>query len=345
MSSKPTIVQWILDTRTWFPEATETKHLETHASRALALLTEAERTSVLRYFHVRDAKMSLASSLLKHYCIAKLAPSRPPWRSTTITRDARTKPVWIDPATGTQPVSFNVSHQAGVVALVAVANYRAGGGSGSGGGGGDGGARRAGAAAADAEAEVGVDVVCTSERRARDQAMVRNEGWAAFVDMHADVFGPGEVRYLKHQVLSAMPRLEPPPPSAEQLADAKLRAFYALWALREAYVKLTGEALLAEWLRELEFRDFRPPTPTAGWDVPADEDETGQAAQVIRQTEITFRGRKVEDVNICLRSIGPDFMIATAVRTPGNKDDGLGWRLGPYEVLSLEDVLDFAESR
>ncbi|KXX79624.1 L-aminoadipate-semialdehyde dehydrogenase-phosphopantetheinyl transferase [Madurella mycetomatis] len=330
MSSKPTLVQWILDTRHWFPEATETKHLETHAqaSRALALLPQAERTSVLRYFHVRDAKMSLASCLLKHYCITRLAPGSPPWDSTTITRDARTKPVWIDPATGTQPVSFNVSHQAGIVALVAVANYRVGG----------------GGEVAAAAAEVGVDVVCTSERRARDQKIVREEGWPAFVDMHADVFGPGEVRYLKYQVLSAMPPLDPAP-SAEQLADAKLRAFYALWALREAYIKLTGEALLAEWLRELEFRDFHPPKPTAGWEVPADEDIIGREAQVIRQAEIRLRGRKIDDVNMCLRSVGQDFMIATAVRTPGNKDDGLGWRLGPYEILSLEEVLDYAESR
>jgi 4'-phosphopantetheinyl transferase len=60
--------------------------------------------------------------------------------------------------------------------------------------------------------------------------------------------------------------------------------------------------------------------------------------------EIWFKGRKVEDVNMCLRSIGSDYMIATAVRTPGKAEDGLGWVLGPYEVLSLGDVLDFAEA-
>ncbi|KAK3298622.1 uncharacterized protein B0H64DRAFT_471887 [Chaetomium fimeti] len=320
---KPVIAQWILDTRTWYPEVTQTKQLETHAARAFALLPPANRAPILRYHHARDAKMALASALLKHYAIARLAQTptaaATTWSetvATAFTRDARTKPVYIDPVTGRQPVAFNVSHQAGVVAIVAVAGYPADveGGVGVG-------------------VEVGVDVVCTSERRARDHAMLAGEGWAAFVDMHADVLAPGEVAYLKHRVLAG-------PATAEGVYDGKLRSFYTLWALREAYVKLTGDALLADWLGELEFRGFQPPKPTAGWDVPAREEE----GEVVKDIEIWFRGRRVEDVNMCLRSIGEDYMIATAVRTPGRKEDGLGWELGPYEVLSLEQVLEFAEA-
>jgi 4'-phosphopantetheinyl transferase len=211
-----------------------------------------------------------------------------------------------------------------VVVIVAVAGY----------GGGDGGDDGV------PVVEVGVDVVCTSERRTRDHAMLAGEGWPAFVDMHADVFAPGEVAYLKHRVLEAVPGLVAGA-TVERINDGKLRAFYTLWALREAYVKLTGEALLAEWLKDLEFRGFRPPRPTAGWDVPAREEE----GEVVRDIEIWFKGARVEDVNISLRSMGEDFMIATAVRTPGRKEDGLGWALGPYEALSLEQVLDFAEGR
>ncbi|KAH6854845.1 hypothetical protein B0I37DRAFT_410898 [Chaetomium sp. MPI-CAGE-AT-0009] len=305
---KPIIAQWILDTRTWYPEVTQTKELETHAARAFALLPPASRAPILRYHHARDAKMALASALLKHYAVARLA--RTGWSATVatgFTRDARTKPVYVDPATGAQPVAFNVSHQAGVVAIVAV--------------------------------EVGVDVVCTSERRARDHAMLAGEGWPAFVDMHADVFAPGEVAYLKHRVLAGGLGAGAGAGAATTY-DAKLRAFYTLWALREAYVKLTGDALLADWLKELEFRGFQPPKPTAGWDVPAREEE----GEVVREIGIWFRGRRVDDVNMCLRSMGEDFMIATAVRTPGRKEDGLGWPLGPYEVLSLEQVLEFAEA-
>lgn len=284
--------------------------------------------------------MSLASALLKHYAVARLAGV--PWRDTPITRDARTKPVYVDPATGRQPVAFNVSHQAGVVALVAVAGYQPPPPPRDDVGFGERQEKEEEEEQEEQQVQVGVDVVCTSERRERDQGMILREGWAAFVDMHADVFAPGEVAYLKHWVPSAVA-------VPEQVADGKLRAFYALWALREAYVKLTGEALLAPWLRELEFRDFRAPRPTERWEVPARdgeerEEDEGDDAQVIRKTDIRFRGKRVEDVNMCLRSMGPDYMIATAVRTPGNKEDGLGWRLGPYEILSLEEILDFAES-
>ncbi|KAK3497637.1 uncharacterized protein B0T23DRAFT_89141 [Neurospora hispaniola] len=336
--NNPVLIQWILDTRSWFPSAAKTRDLEVHASRPLSLLTPTERASVLKYFHVRDARMALASALLKRYAIARLAGVA--WSSTTpgFTRDERTtKPIWRDPATGAQPVAFNVSHQAGIVALVAVADYP-----------GPGAQSEAGA-----KVEVGVDVVCTSERRDRDQDLIRKEGWGSFVDMHADVFAMGETSYLKYQVLSAVPGLVERgggggPPTPEQVADGKLRAFYALWALREAYVKLTGEALLAEWLGELEFRYFRPSRPTPAWDVPAVEtkegEEEGEDAQVLRKFEIRFRGKKVEDVNMCLRSMGPDYMVATAVRTPEDTNVGLRWRLGPYETLALDDLLNFADS-
>ncbi|KAK0730058.1 hypothetical protein B0H67DRAFT_560642 [Lasiosphaeris hirsuta] len=330
---KPVLVQWILDTRTWWPEVTETRQLETHAARALALLPAAERTSALKYYHVRDARMAIASSLLKHFVIAKLAPSVP-WHATTVTRDARTKPIYLDPSTGLSPVAFNITHQAGIVALIGAAQ-----------------------GPSLPPIELGIDIVSPAERRARDHDLIQSEGWARFVDMHADVFAPQEASYLKYQVLSAVPGLVPSGAAPEAVVDAKLRAFYALWALREAYVKMTGEALLAEWLRDLEFRRFRPPAPTPAWEVPAREEggagegagEDGgrgpvYGAQVVRNTEIRFRGKRVEDVNLCLRAVGPDYMICTAVRTPGDPAVGLAWRLGPYEALSLEEVLAFAES-
>jgi 4'-phosphopantetheinyl transferase len=265
--------------------------------------------------------MALASALLKRYAIAKLSPR--PWAQThALTRTKGHKPIFIDAATGTQPVAFNVTHQAGIVAIAAVADYTTGG---------------VGGAAA---AEVGVDIVCPAERRARDHDMVRTEGWPAFVDMHGEVFSRHEVAYLKYQVLSAMPRADTT--TAEQVLDWKLREFYALWALREAYLKMSGDALVATWVRELEFRRWRATRPTRAWEVPARE-EPG-ADEVVRGTEMRLHGRRVEDVNVCLRSMGPDYMIATALRTPGKAEDGLGWTLGAYEELSLDDVLDFAEA-
>ncbi|KAK0656297.1 hypothetical protein B0T16DRAFT_399020 [Cercophora newfieldiana] len=331
-TSQPTLIQWIFDTRPWFSSATQTRHLPTdpQAQRIMALLPPSETASALKYYHVRDAKMSLASSLIKHLAIAHLSP-RTPWHATTITRDARTKPTWIDPTTSTTPIAFNVTHQAGIVALIAIP-----------------------CPSPSLPVEVGIDLVCTSERRARDHELILSEGWLHFVAMHADVFSPREAAYLKHEVLSAVPGLVSPSGGPSAVLDGKLRAFYALWALREAYVKLTGEALLAEWLQELEFRGFRPVAPTAGWAVPAREEEAetkedGErkryGAQAINNPEVWFKGRRVDDVNMSLRAMGEDYMICTAVRTPGRKEVALGWKLRPYRVLDLDDMLEFAEGR
>jgi 4'-phosphopantetheinyl transferase len=273
------------------------------------LLTEDERKAVLRYLFVRDAKMSLASHLLKHYVVSRFCDV--PWWATKITRNAKTKPVYVDPATGKSPVEFNVTHQAGLVAMVASYGYEG--------------------------VDVGVDIVCVSERRDRDHAAIGREGWPSFVDMHADVFAPSEANYLKYQVPGAHAGAGA---TAAQVTDLKLRCFYTLWCLREAYVKMTGEALLAPWLKVLEFRNFRPPQPTASFD-----EQKGDGSDVVKEHDIWFEGSKVEDANVCLRSLGPDYMTCTAVRTSEQKEVGLGLDLGPFEVLRIDDILDFAESR
>lgn len=278
------------------------------AARALALLTEEEKKAVLKYYFVADAKMSLASHLLKHWVVSKHAGV--PWRATTLTRDKNGKPIFVDPATRRQPVFFNVSHQAGLVALVAVA-----------------------ARAYDGPVDVGTDIVCTSERRARDLRLVAAEGWGAYVDMHADVFGRAEAASLKTEL----------PPG--QPVDAKLRRFYTLWCLREAYVKMTGEALLAPWLKDLNFMRFRAPAPgTAFEQRPEAEMEESERAQVITDHEVLFHGNRVEDANICLRALGPDYMTCTALRTPQRKEDGLGWELGPFKFLTLDEIVEHAEA-
>lgn len=287
----------------------------TQAARALALLNPEERKSVLRYLFVRDAKMSLASHLLKHYVISKTLDL--PWAETKITRNAKTKPIYASPdPSKPSPIDFNVSHQAGLVALVA--------------------AHGPGALAVD----VGCDVVCVSERADRDQAMIAREGWPAFVDMHADVFAPGEAAYLKHRVLSAIPGALPTGATAGQVNEFKLRCFYTLWCLREAYVKMTGEALLAPWLKVLEFKNFRPPRQQEQMG-----EARGDGEDVVRVEDIWFEGRRVDDANVCLRSLGPDYMTCSAVRTPQSKEVGLGLELGAYDVVEMGEILDYAESR
>jgi len=349
------------------------------ARRVMALLPEAESSAALKYYHVRDAKMSLASSLIKHLAVAHLSPSTP-WHQTAITRDARTKPTWVDPSTGESPVAFNVTHQAGVVALIATPSLVSSSSSPPNPNPNhpnpnpdpdadhpnptlttteENGESEESEQEKTVQVEVGIDIVSPAERRKRDHELIAAESWPRFVDMHADVFSPSETRYLKYEVLSQVPGLVSLSSSFSgerggglSTTDAKLRAFYALWALREAYVKLTGEALLAPWLSELEFRRFRPSAPTAGWDVvaaatptTAEDTDNRYGPQVVTNHQIYFRGQRVQDVNISLRSMGPDFMICTAVRTPAKKEVGMSWKLGPFTVLDLDDVLEFAEAR
>ncbi|RMJ07995.1 hypothetical protein CDV36_012409 [Fusarium kuroshium] len=282
--SSPTVIQWVIDTRPLWPSAANTKDLNTVASRALSLLTEKERASVLRYYHVRDAKLALASALVKRYAISRFCGV--PWSSAEATRDARTKPVFRT-SDGDEPLLFNVSHQAGLAVLFAVHNPPKG-------------------------LAVGVDVVCPTERRTRDLGTLAGEGWNSFVDMHAEVFGLGEVTALK--------KINPGADVAER--DRALRYFYALWCLREAYVKMTGEALLASWLRDLEMRGFAPP-----------EDMTGPQ-------EVWFNGEEVKDVDIKLVSLLGEYMISTAVRRGEN---GEGVEVGDFKMLDIEQVLAFGE--
>ena len=48
-----------------------------------------------------------------------------------------------------------------------------------------------------------------------------------------------------------------------KMISMKLRRFYAYWGLKEAYIKMVGEGLLASWLRELEFLGVHAPPPPA----------------------------------------------------------------------------------
>ncbi|KAG5981038.1 hypothetical protein E4U55_003355 [Claviceps digitariae] len=238
--------------------------------------------------------MALASALLKRHAITSSC-ARVPWSAALFTRDQHTKPVFRLPD-GTEPLVFNVSHQAGLVCLLAVRTPPRG-------------------------VSVGVDVACPAERRARDHALVAEEGWTGFVEMHESVFSGRESARLKG--LAGEEDMD---------LDGRLGYFYALWCLREAYVKMTGEALLAEWLGELEMRDFAPPGE-------ASEVEGGEEKRR-KKLEIWFKSARVEDVDVRMEWSLDEYMICTAVRGSqhGGLDVGKEWTL-----LDIEEVLGAAE--
>ncbi len=259
--------------------------------------------------------MSLVSHLLKSliikestnrewvFCVARQKP------------DVNSgKPYYVS-MPGETEVSFNVSHQAGTVALIALSGSSAN------------------------EYDVGIDVVCVSERNEAekildgDDGSERREEWENrfndFIDMHAEVFAPSEIAALKapqgNESQGAGGRDGKALATVEEIVNAKLRRFYALWCLREAYVKMTGDALLADWLRELEIRKFG---------VPGDGEE-------MENNETWFKGKKLEDVRMIIVGAGSSYMVASAVRRKDRREWEGGWR--EMEDLSVEEVVKRAK--
>jgi 4'-phosphopantetheinyl transferase len=285
--------------------------------------------------------MSLASQLLKHLCIANVQDI--PWTQTIISRLPNHKPYY-KPLTASSkpliPMDFNVSHQAGLVSLICCAGI---------------------------PAEVGTDVVCVNEKP--ESKTLGERGFFDWVDIHADVFHPSEVTYLKLSAdnLNLPEQLEPSGYARDAIArcqyrtqtvswktqddetlsldantiiDAKMRRFYALWCVREAYIKMTGDALLAEWLRELEFRNLKIPRPN-----PAAADEDLTPGEVVTEFEIYVAGKRIEDVRMELRAYGRSYMVASAVRLqPVARVEEV--MFSGYEKLDLEkDIMDQAYSK
>lgn len=255
-------------------------------------------------------------------------------------------------------MDFNVSHQAGIVSLIAVVGIP-----------GDVGEK----------VEVGTDVVCWNERLVQDYASIEKEGFFNWVDIHGDVFSESEISYMKLGPVD----IDLPPEetaggeinggfavdkvsrcqwrnetlqipfekgdddddgvievSSNEVVDKKLRRFYACWCLREAYIKMTGEALLAPWLKDLEIMDVGSPAAShiAG-------DGNGlEIGDVGRDFRIRFKSRPVTNVLLELTALGKNYMVGGAIR-PKEKVEKLGLRMGEWEHLDLErDVLAFAES-
>lgn len=250
-------------------------------------------------------------------------------------------------------MDFNVSHQAGIVSLIAVVGV---------------GGRE--------KIEVGTDVVCWNERLVQDYASIDKEGFFNWVDIHGDVFAESEISYMKLAPVDldweGAPRgltgfgrddvsrcqwrnktifvdvggfeggdnraISYP---SNDVIDRKLRRFYACWCLREAYIKMTGEALLAPWLKELEILNVKAPETKN----PDDEDEKSlEAGKVERGFTIQFKGELVRDVLMELTALGQNYMVGGAIR-PARKVEELHLKMGKWEHLDLEkDVLAFAES-
>ncbi len=280
--------------------------------------------------------MALASALLKRLFVSKTLGV--PWTDITFSRkrDAQHGKPCYAPADGSNPeLEFNVSHQAGIVVLV-------------------------GCAAADVE--LGVDVVCVNERD--DYAGIDREGFDVWVDTYKEFFSPAEMWDMKYCV-DAVQLRDGTLVSAEELGRndwccargqvltaklksgrevvfdsdlliaAKLRRFYAFFCYKEAYIKMTGEAMLASWLRRLEFSNVRSPTPRVG--------PSGSAAGVwgerVDGVDVSLESKVVDYVKLEIQAYEDDFMVAIAAR-PRSKLTADGFP--QFERILWGDISEFA---
>lgn len=271
--------RWLLDVQYLWPspfddhprrEATARWGRTEAVKKALNYLPSNEREKALRFFMPRDAKLSLASSLLKHRAIVRAC--HVPWSATVVGQDINRKPCFTPLTPWTPKMEFNVSHHGTLVALVGCAGEKH---------------------------KLGVDIVNIDWQK--DHASIMKAGFPKWARMFDSVFSEQEMQeIIDYQTGESF-----------QEADlkGKLRKFYAHWCLKEAYLKMSGEALVAPWIQQLEFRNVIAPPPLSGT---LNTIGRGEWGQIFDRTEIWLRGIKVQNIHMELQAYGEDYLIGTA---------------------------------
>ncbi|KAL0256215.1 hypothetical protein SLS55_008607 [Diplodia seriata] len=331
------LTYWLLDTRSLWPG--DRIDQAQQAADVLNLLSPEEQESVRRKHFIQDARLSLGSALLKRAFIAKVTGA--PWHEIRFGRagdPVHGKPCYVsEDGKPVSEVTFNVSHQAGLVALV--------------------GSTVPGA-------ELGVDIVCVNERN--DFRVIDQDGFDGWVDIYEEIFSAEEswdmkynldsVQLLDGSILTSAElgrndrccrrnqpltadrklengRTETVTFDSDLVVDAKLRRFYTFWCYKEAYIKLTGEALMASWLKQLEFKHVRAPAPGTV----ARCSTHGTWGEKVDDVEVWLHGKRVEDVRMEIQAFGEDRMISIAVKNVPGSIPSI------HQVDLTQDVLVFAQ--
>jgi 4'-phosphopantetheinyl transferase len=293
--------------------------------------------------------MSLGSALLKRAYIAQSTGLD--WSSIKFDRklDASLgKPCWAPPVEGRASrkrwpqIDFNVSHQNGIVVLVGICAP----------------ARQDDTD--DAEFQVSVDIVSPNERN--DFAKIAASDFASFVSTFEDLFSEAEMFTLTYTLPSighvtllsgeAIPnsmlgRLDRTIVSGELnkvelsggrkvellsdiIIEEKLRNFYAAFSLKEAYVKLGGEGIGAEWIQQLELQSVRAPekggVPRCSLSGVWGESVTSNSGEL----SFTLHRKEVTDVLVEIQAFEEDYLISTMLKPAkalGNLNAFPGWKM------------------
>ena len=166
-----------------------------------------------------------------------------------------------------------------------------------------------------------------------------------WVDIFGEMFSERCRQNIKHATI----------PDAEgiRIYHKRLRLFYAYWSLKEAFIKMVGEGLLAEWLKELEFEHVIVPAPATtddfsdngfSWALNDEEDRKWTPpAKAAKDIKAVLYSRKLDDVHLELVSYEQDFLLATAMRAV---TEATGVSAGKWIKLDIEkDIRPCAEGR
>ncbi|PWY93260.1 4'-phosphopantetheinyl transferase NpgA [Aspergillus sclerotioniger CBS 115572] len=284
----PVLVRWYIDTRPL------TAHITTLP--LLSTLQPTEQEAIQKFYHLKDKHMSLASNLLKYLFIHRTC--RIPWNQITISRTPapHKRPCFIPSptlstlSTPIPTIDFNVSHQNSLVALAGTTYSHPN------------------------IAQVGIDITCVNERHGKRGPEPRTRSsFLEYATIFTEVFSARELSLIKSLTHPSGKYSLTSPEGIEY----SYRVFFTYWALKEAYIKMTGEALLAPWLRELEFTNVIAP-------------DAGEAYQYVKTS---LYGKEVRDVRLEVMAFEEDFLIATAAR--GGE---IGSRSGAWEGLVSIDI-------
>ncbi|KIW93295.1 uncharacterized protein Z519_05900 [Cladophialophora bantiana CBS 173.52] len=315
-----TINRWYIDTRPYVPQPHNPKSL--HSLPLFSTLQRSDQEAITRFIRPADRFMSLASALLKYTFIHRRA--KIPWSEVQISRTPapHRRPYWEPPENWSttdiyddgdpdseeschiRGLEFNVSHQAGLVAIIGcstpnpqlpssvVPNPTP-----------------LSPTVLDSLAQIdltghptctafdhpdlvrlGVDIACTNEDKRTPKDLTTQSKFDEWIEIFAEMFSDRERRHMRQMPIhvpvkereegewasesssssSASSPTDGPGTGGNtkffqnheaKIINMKLRRFYAYWSLKEAYIKMVGEGLLASWLRELEFLDVHAPPP------------------------------------------------------------------------------------
>ncbi|CEJ61050.1 hypothetical protein PMG11_09595 [Penicillium brasilianum] len=302
----PTLVRWYINTREWEANGLDLPLLD--------VLRPAEQQAVKRFHHASDRRMSLASHLLKYFYIHHACDV--PWRDIVFSRTPmpENRPYY-DSSTQTQ-VDFNVSHQASLTILagvIAPSHEQL--------------TSQAITGIAPSPPRIGIDITNVNERR---KPMKTMKDFTEFVSIFSEVFSAREMAVMQNPISTLRRARELglaasfPSDDVATIIEFGLRLFYSYWALKEAYLKMTGDALLAEWVRHLEFTNVIPPAPvdpliaskpyglfSGAEHVPQSPLNWGPP---YTEVEVSRDGVVIEGVRLQLQAFESDYIVATAGR-------------------------------